>query len=185
MAFANQRSKFIGGMIGSALGDAIGELAFVHGDADSLLAAVEQAQELVYTDDTAMAIGLAESLKEKGVVDQQHLGDTFRRNYEREPWRGYAMGPPTIFAVCRERGVPYVQAAKGLFGGTGSYGNGPAMRIAPIGLFYHDSGRLLRAVSLPRRACVRRQGHDRRDGLRDLRHLPWHGGHPKRVGASP
>jgi poly(ADP-ribose) glycohydrolase ARH3 len=72
-------------------------------------------------------------------VDEQHLGDTFKANYQREPWRGYASGPPTIFALVERRSIPYPDAAKSLFGGQGSFGNGAAMRIAPLGLFFYDS----------------------------------------------
>jgi poly(ADP-ribose) glycohydrolase ARH3 len=100
---------------------------------------VEGVAELRYTDDTAMAIGLATSLVNKGYLDGQDLGETFRRNFEREPWRGYATGPPTIFTMVRSLGIPYAQAAQNLFGGSGSFGNGAAMRIAPLGLFFHDS----------------------------------------------
>jgi len=35
--------------------------------------------------------------------------------------------------------VSYAEAARSLFGGQGSFGNGAAMRIAPVGLFYHDA----------------------------------------------
>ena len=139
MAEIDLISKFMGGMIGSAAGDAIGELAFVHRDADALLRQVQRTYPLVYTDDTAMAVGIAESIAERGKLDVQHLGDTFRRNYEQEPWRGYAMGPPTIFNIRRRTGVSYLQAARTLFHGAGSYGNGAAMRIVSIGLFFHDA----------------------------------------------
>jgi len=140
------RSKYLGGMVGSALGDAIGQLAFHHRERDGLLAAVEQAEQLLYTDDTAMAIGLAQSILEKGGIDPQHLGDTFSRNFYREPWRGYAAGPPAIFASVRLGGMSYVEAARNLFGGAGSWGNGAAMRIVPVGLAYHGSGFLYQAA---------------------------------------
>ncbi len=86
-----------------------------------------------------MAIGLAESILYAGHLDPQQLGDTFRANYLREPWRGYAIGPPTIFSLVAEPGVSYLKAAGSLFGGQGSFGNGAAMRIAPVGLFFHDA----------------------------------------------
>jgi poly(ADP-ribose) glycohydrolase ARH3 len=136
------QSKFLGGMLGSALGDAIGELAFRSPEEEKLRSEVARADVLVYTDDTAMAIGLAESILELGHLDPQHLGDTFRINYLHEPWRGYAVGPPTIFVLVTDRGVSYSQAAQSLFGGQGSFGNGAAMRVAPVGLFFHDSAHL-------------------------------------------
>lgn len=144
----DKRSKFLGGMVGSALGDAIGELAF-HGLGEAgLRAEIGQRKMLVYTDDTAMAIGLAESIIQMGRLDEQHLGDTFRKNFRREPWRGYASGPPTIFHMVERYGMSYSGAARSLFGGQGSFGNGAAMRIAPVGLFFHNS------PDLYEQACV-------------------------------
>ncbi len=133
------KSKFLGGMVGSALGDAIGELAFRGLGEAGLRAIVAQSEVLIYTDDTAMAIGLAESITQLGRLDQQHLGDTFRANFRREPWRGYAMGPPTVFRLVERHGMSYPDAAQRLFLGQGSFGNGAAMCIAPVGLFFHDS----------------------------------------------
>ena len=133
------KSKFLGGMVGSALGDAIGELAFRGLGEAGLRAEIAQRDVLIYTDDTAMAIGLAESITQVGRLDGQHLGDTFRANFKREPWRGYASGPPTIFRLVEGRGMSYSEAARSLFGGQGSFGNGAAMRIAPVGLFFHDA----------------------------------------------
>lgn len=131
-------SKFAGGMVGSAVGDAIGELAFQFPEKAALLARIKSVKALTYTDDTAMAIGLAESLIAKGSIDRQHLGETFRRNFSLEPWRGYAAGPPTIFALVENRRLTYREAAKNLFRGKGSFGNGAAMRIGPLGLFLHN-----------------------------------------------
>jgi len=144
----DRKSKFLGGMVGSALGDAIGELAFRGLGEAELRAEIEQRKTLVYTDDTAMAIGLAESIVQTGRLDAQHLGDTFRANFRREPWRGYASGPPTIFHMVERHGMSYSGAARSLFGRQGSFGNGAAMRIAPVGLFFHDS------PDLYEQACV-------------------------------
>lgn len=135
-------------MLGTALGDAIGELAFHNSSMERLSHKLEMVKELFYTDDTAMTIGIAESILERGDLDPEHLGETFRKNFEREPWRGYASGPPTIFATIAQKGMTYVDAAKSLFGGRGSFGNGAAMRIAPIGLLYHDSLDLYEKVRL-------------------------------------
>ncbi len=132
-------SKFLGSMMGSALGDAIGELAFLRLGEAGLRAAIAQTNVLAYTDDTAMAIGLAEAIAQAGRLDPQHLGDIFKTNFKREPWRGYASGPPTVFLLAKRHGISYPEAARRLFGGEGSFGNGAAMRIAPLGLFFHDS----------------------------------------------
>lgn len=142
----NLKSKFLGGMVGCGVGDAIGELAFSYDELPMLRAAVSKREILTYTDDTAMAIGLAESLVAVGKIEPQHLGETFRTNYVREPQRGYAMGPPSIFDRVEREGVSYTEAASALFGGEGSYGNGAAMRVAPVGLFFHDADDLYEQV---------------------------------------
>lgn len=135
-------AKYLGGMLGSAIGDAMGELAFQCPERDKLTAVAERVAELRYTDDTAMAIGLATSLVTKGNLEGRDLGETFQANFEKEPWRGYATGPPTIFALVRSRKITYVDAAQMLFAGSGSFGNGAAMRIVPLGLFFHNSGEI-------------------------------------------
>ena len=133
------KAKYLGGMVGSALGDAIGELAFRYPSKEGLCIQLDQLREFRYTDDSAMSIGLAESILKKSFLDQQDLGETFKTNFEREPWRGYASGPPTIFSMVERLGITYAEAAGSLFGGAGSLGNGAAMRIVPIGLFFHHS----------------------------------------------
>jgi len=132
------KEKFLGGMIGSALGDAVGEMAFRYPERKLLGAQIGRLKELSYTDDTAMAIGLAESITKLEKIDQKDLGDTFRRHYRREPGRGYAQGPLAVFSLVERLGISYTEAARRLFGGFGSYGNGGAMRIVPVGLFFHD-----------------------------------------------
>jgi poly(ADP-ribose) glycohydrolase ARH3 len=136
------KAKYIGGMIGSALGDAIGEIAYRYHERKSLSAQITRLDTLSYTDDTAMAIGLAESLKKMGRIDPEDLGKTFHGNYAREPWRGYAQGPPTLFAMVARSRISYREAARRMFGGSGSLGNGAAMRIVPLGLFFHNSPQL-------------------------------------------
>lgn len=139
MSQPDLKSKFVGGMVGSALGDAIGELAFRYPHEESLRSALNELLEFRYTDDTAMAIGLAESIIRTGSIEEQDLGKAFADNFAREPWRGYASGPPTVFSMVERDGIRYSQAAKILFRGQGSLGNGAAMRIVPVGLFFYDS----------------------------------------------
>lgn len=139
---ADLERKFQGCMVGSALGDAIGELAFQYRDKSILRRKIDKLAKLIYTDDTAMSISIAESIINKGVLDQRDLGDRFIASFNEEPWRGYGPGPPTIFSMVERSGMSCSQAAQTLFGGQGSFGNGAAMRIAPVGLFYHDESAL-------------------------------------------
>lgn len=129
-------SKFIGCLAGSALGDAIGEIAFRAPNRILLDAEIEISRHLRYTDDTAMAISVAKCLIEKGTIDPEYLGALFHAEYSVDPWRGYASGPPSIFQRVESEGIKYAEAAEDLFGGTGSFGNGSAMRVAPVGLFF-------------------------------------------------
>ncbi len=134
------RRKFLGGLIGSALGDAIGELGFRYRNKSKLLEALERNEVLRYTDDTAMSLALVEHiLTNEGMIEPELLGKTFHEHFKREPWRGYGPGPPTIFQNVNQTEMSYVEAAKFLYNGEGSFGNGAAMRIIPVGLYYFDA----------------------------------------------
>jgi poly(ADP-ribose) glycohydrolase ARH3 len=152
----NIKEKYLGGMVGSALGDAIGELAFLHCKKQDLCTQLDRSKQLRYTDDTAMSIGLAESILKTGCLDEQDLGETFRNNFGKEPWRGYASGPPTLFSMVERLRIRYAEAAQRLFGGSGSLGNGAAMRVVPVGLFFHNSPDL---YEMARRSAVVTHAH--------------------------
>jgi len=141
------KSRFLGALVGTALGDALG--AGFEGRYQVKPEEIEEVARarkiLVYTDDTHMMIGVAESLIRAGGFDGEDMADTFLHNYELEPYRGYGPGPPYIFRLIRA-GVPWNEAAQQIYPG-GSYGNGSAMRIAPIGVFYHHNPPLLREVA--------------------------------------
>lgn len=59
------------------------------------------------------------------------MAETLAGLFHAEPWRGYGAGPPRIFAAMA-RGARWDEPANELFGGSGSYGNGAAMRVAPV-----------------------------------------------------
>ena len=138
--------RFCGAMLGVAVGDALGARFEGVGsvDPDELAQFASDPGPLRYTDDTHMTLGLARSLIEKQGFDAAHTAEVFARNFEQEPWRGYGSGPPHVFGLMRQ-GMPWDQAAGSLFGGTGSYGNGAAMRVAPVALFaFRDLDRVAR-----------------------------------------
>ncbi len=136
------KSKFIGCLVGSAVGDALGSTF------EGFLSLSLNSESFFgrWTDDTHMMIGVAESLIANRGFEGNHMARTFIENYEQEPWRGYASGPPKVFRWIKS-GVAWNEAAKQLFGGTGSFGNGAAMRVAPVGLFYYDNMEKLRATA--------------------------------------
>lgn len=141
------RSKFVGSLVGTGVGDAVG--AGFEGwrmvELGAIKAVADRQEVLTYTDDAHMMIGIVESLVEKEGFDGQHMAHTFMKNYEREPWRGYGPGPPRIFRLIRA-GQAWDKAAERLYHG-GSYGNGSAMRIAPVGVLYHDDLARLRGAA--------------------------------------
>ncbi len=141
------KSKFIGALVGTAVGDGLG--AGLEGwstvSEDEIRTQAEGRAVLRYTDDTHMMIGVAESLAAHPEFDGEHMALRFMDNYSREPFRGYGPGPPRIFRMIRE-GAAWDTAASKLYGG-GSFGNGAAMRMAPIGVFYYDDPPRLREVA--------------------------------------
>lgn len=135
------RSKFVGSLIGLAIGDSLGaqcEGCF----------SVEIIEDNIsrYTDDTAMMIGIAESLIECHGLNAEHMAKKFLENYEKEPWRGYGSGPPRIFKMIKQGAKWDKTLDKELYPG-GSFGNGSAMRVAPIGLLYRDDLNKLREAA--------------------------------------
>jgi poly(ADP-ribose) glycohydrolase ARH3 len=131
------KSKFAGALIGSAVGDALG--APVEGYSMKKVSSVYGKDWKMisgrYTDDTEMMIGVAESLIENKGFNGEDMATRFIENYN--PKRGY--GPGSKEALRRiSEGESWKEASKKLFGGMGSYGNGAAMRIAPVGIFYYD-----------------------------------------------
>lgn len=141
------KSKFFGALVGTGVGDALGAPFEGWGrvEFEEIGEAARTLKTLIYTDDTHMMIGTAESLVRSRGFDVEDMVSTFIRNYEREPYRGYGPAPPYIFRLVRE-GMAWEQAAEMMYQG-GSYGNGSAMRIAPVGVFYHDDLSLLKEVA--------------------------------------
>ena len=130
------KSRFMGSLLGTAVGDSLGAARW--------LKPIGRELSPFYTDDTHMMIGVAESLLAVRGFNKDHMLETLVRNWEREPWRGYGPGPPAIFRAYRAGRDPY-EVARTLYPG-GSFGNGAAMRVAPIACLYHDDLDRLREV---------------------------------------
>jgi ADP-ribosylglycohydrolase len=122
---------------GLSLGDAFGESFFVPDAARRVRARRLPPGPWRWTDDTAMAIGIVETLAACGGVDQDELARRFAARYVAEPFRGY--GPATQRALRNiHAGRHWHPISRGLFSGHGSYGNGAAMRVAVIGAWHAD-----------------------------------------------
>ena len=92
-------------------------------------------ETLSYTDDTQMMIGVAETLVKHGEIVPNYLCQRFAQNYQKG--RGYGQGVrPLIEAMAigefNQETTPFLVFENG------SYGNGAAMRVAPVGLLFHD-----------------------------------------------
>ncbi|MBA7505265.1 ADP-ribosylarginine hydrolase Tri1 [subsurface metagenome] len=141
------KSKFLGCLIGAAIGDGLG--AWREGrkiaNKEDIASLAERVEELAYTDDTHMTIGVVESMIQSRGFDGEHMAQTFIKNYEAEPWRGYGPGPLRVFRMIKS-GEPWDSAANKIYRG-GSFGNGSAMRVAPIGLLYSNNPAKLREIA--------------------------------------
>lgn len=91
-----------------------------------------------WTDDTAMAIALVDTLEQLGEAEPDDFAARLIARYRAEPWRGYGYGAHRLFETIGE-GVAWRSAASDLFDGQGSYGNGAAMRVAPLGAYFADA----------------------------------------------
>ncbi|MBL8794326.1 MAG: ADP-ribosylglycohydrolase family protein [Planctomycetia bacterium] len=135
------QDRFRGCLLGLAIGDALGG-KFEAQSADGIRARFPSVEALIaypqdeiwYTDDTQMAIGVAETLVEHGAIIEDQLCKAFVANYV--PSRGYGRGARAVLEAMEE-GRDYRQVAEQYFPG-GSYGNGAAMRVAPVGLLFRD-----------------------------------------------
>jgi ADP-ribosylglycohydrolase len=122
---------------GLSVGDAFGERFF--GPPESASHRIEQRWEpkppWPWTDDTEMAVSIVEELTERGAIDQTSLARRFatRMTYG----RGYGEGAYALLTQLRE-GADWSIATRSLFRGMGSFGNGGAMRAAPIGAYFAD-----------------------------------------------
>ncbi|WP_299622022.1 ADP-ribosylglycohydrolase family protein [uncultured Tenacibaculum sp.] len=126
-------------LTGIAIGDAFGDSFFRE------RAIVESAlenrfipeTEWRYTDDTIMAIPLLKSLELFGEINQDFVANQFAQNFLKDRHRGYG---PSMHRKLLEFDVNknWLEISKSSFNGTGSMGNGSAMRVALIGAYFYD-----------------------------------------------
>jgi ADP-ribosylglycohydrolase len=125
---------------GLSVGDALGETCF---RPENWSAVIEDPRATArgpwpYTDDTAMAVAVFEVLDEFGRIDQDALARRFAARYRAAPWRGYGAGAHRLLAQV-VGGTDWRVAAAAVFRG-GSFGNGSAMRIAPLAAYCAEDG---------------------------------------------
>lgn len=138
----SHENRCIGCLLGTACGDILG--AGVEGQpADTIRGRHGEVRNFLdtirglgcYTDDTEMTVALTTSLVEKGVADPKDISLKYAEFYE--PQRGYGATAHKVMGAL-QNGADYRKTGHIEFP-KGSFGNGGAMRIAPIGLAYRNA----------------------------------------------
>lgn len=127
---------------GLAFGDAFGDRWFgiLRREGPAALDARTPPPEPLWrwSDDTAQALVLVRELAEgTGAVDQDRLARRLAEAYAADTHRGYGA---SMHDVLRRIGAgePWREVVAGQFDGLGSWGNGAAMRVAPLGAWLAD-----------------------------------------------
>ncbi|MFJ6694501.1 ADP-ribosylglycohydrolase family protein [Streptomyces sp. NPDC091272] len=120
---------------GLSVGDALGSQFFVPVNYPLLKKGELPPGPWQWTDDTEMAASVLAVLAGHGRIDQDALAASFADHHDFD--RGYGPAVNRMLRLVREGG-DWRELAAALFDGRGSWGNGAAMRIAPLGAWYAD-----------------------------------------------
>jgi ADP-ribosylglycohydrolase len=142
------REEYAGdSLCGVRVGDALGETFFGEPDEVRVRIAHSQLPSVAsWTDDTLMASSVAaEVVTRHGLIDPRMLLESFADHFD--IYRGYGHLTTELLHEFRIGGQ-WEQLRAGAHGGLGSWGNGAAMRVAPLGAYWFDD--FERAASLAR-----------------------------------
>ncbi|MFG2196919.1 ADP-ribosylglycohydrolase family protein [Streptomyces sp. NPDC048639] len=128
-----RRDRALASLRGLAVGDALGSQFFVPSNYPALKRHELPPGVWQWTDDTEMACSVLAVLVEHGRIDQDALARAFADHHDVD--RGYGPAVNRMLRLIREGG-DWRELASELFNGQGSWGNGAAMRIAPLGAWY-------------------------------------------------
>ncbi|MFF0693268.1 ADP-ribosylglycohydrolase family protein [Streptomyces tendae] len=120
---------------GLSVGDALGSQFFVPANYPLLGRRELPPGTWQWTDDTEMACSVVSVLAAHHRIDQDALALSFAHHHDFD--RGYGPAVNRLLRLVREGG-DWRELAAALFNGQGSWGNGAAMRIAPLGAWYAD-----------------------------------------------
>src|SRR5260221_7644639 len=120
---------------GLSIGDSFGGYFFMRSPADSSRLANRMLPTAPwnYSDDATMALSIFSSLRQYGEINQDRLAMSFAERYDQS--RGYGPAMRRLLLRIRE-GEAWQEASRRLFEGQGSFGNGGAMRVAPLGAYF-------------------------------------------------
>lgn len=124
---------------GLSIGDAFGEQFFVDGrnEEDLIARRVLPPGPWYFTDDTQMALSIHSVLRQYGHIKQEMLAFGFASRYD--PSRGYGPAMHWLLNALSGQSQAWSPLARSLFGGQGSFGNGAAMRVAPLGAYFANN----------------------------------------------
>ncbi|MQY04022.1 ADP-ribosylglycohydrolase family protein [Actinomadura macrotermitis] len=120
---------------GLSVGDAFGDQFFLLVNGDVSRRTGLPTAPWAWSDDTEMACSVTTVLNHHGQVHQDALAASFADHLDLS--RGYGYGAALLLERV-QRGDPWQDATRELFDGKGSYGNGAAMRVAPLGAYFSD-----------------------------------------------
>jgi ADP-ribosylglycohydrolase len=131
----DRRANALASLRGLALGDALGSQFFVPANYEHLHQRTLPPGPWQWTDDTEMACSIFLILDRQGQIDQDLLAASFAEHHDFD--RGYGPGMNRLLRLVREGGA-WRDLTTDLFDGQGSWGNGAAMRVGPLGAWFAD-----------------------------------------------
>jgi ADP-ribosylglycohydrolase len=134
-SFEARLERALASLRGLAVGDALGSQFFVPENYPRLKRREPPPGPWQWTDDTEMACSVVAVLTAHRRVDQDALARSFATHHDFD--RGYGPAVNRLLRLVREGG-DWRELAAALFDGQGSWGNGAAMHIAPLGAWYAD-----------------------------------------------
>jgi poly(ADP-ribose) glycohydrolase ARH3 len=139
------QDRFRGALLGCFVGDALGRPFEGAPVSDARLVREPRARASaratwMYTDDTEMMIGVAESLLRRGGLDVLDMLRTMAAGHD--PGRGYGKGMRLAFAALARGSSPESAAWA-----EGSRGNGAAVRLVPLACLHHDDPDVLAVLA--------------------------------------
>ncbi|MBI9019259.1 MAG: ADP-ribosylglycohydrolase family protein [Phycisphaerae bacterium] len=148
--------RFRGCLVGHAVADALGspfeglDAGMIYHEAGDARAIVAKPplEKLYYSDDTQMMLAVAETLIQCEQIDLEYLCENFANNFDNK--RGYGASTQDIIEEIQKGGnwEQWQKLSRQSFP-NGSYGNGAAMRVAPVGLkFYSNTSNLIEQTKL-------------------------------------
>jgi ADP-ribosylglycohydrolase len=130
-------ARALASLRGLAVGDALGSRYSEPGNYPLLARRELPPAPWRWTDDTEMASSVVAVLAAHGRVEQDALAASFAGRQNAGGPRGYGRAVNRILGRVRD-GEDWRRLSAALFDGQGSWGNGAAMRVAPLGAWYAE-----------------------------------------------